>query len=87
MLQNNFCRVCWLDLWYPIWWEDGDSPSYDICPCCGTEFWYQDCNMKSIRRKRWIWFEENDWKWHDSKRRPAEWDKEKQLKQIPKEFS
>lgn len=86
MLPNNFCRVCWLDLWYPIWWDDWKSPSFDICPCCGTEFWYQDCLINAIRKQRDLWLLEKNGEWHHPKEKPANWDLEKQKHQIPKEF-
>ncbi|MGB7430615.1 MAG: hypothetical protein WA933_22715 [Microcoleaceae cyanobacterium] len=48
MHNKNSCRVCGYDMKYPIWGEDGNTPSFDICPCCGTEFGYEDCTPQSI---------------------------------------
>lgn len=42
METNSFyCRVCGLYLGYQPWGEDGKTPSYEICPCCGVEFGYE----------------------------------------------
>ena len=35
---NNFCPVCGYPLSdYNPWGDDGKTPTYDICPCCGVE--------------------------------------------------
>jgi hypothetical protein len=52
------CRVCgfrYENDYYP-WGEDGNSPSYDICICCGAEFGFDDDTPENVSayRKKWI---------------------------------
>ena len=53
---SSVCRVCGFELGFHPWGEDGTDPSFDICPCCGTEFGYQDTLLSAIikARQRWI---------------------------------
>lgn len=80
---NSICRVCGFryDNYYP-WGEDGKSPSFDICDCCGTEFGYQDCNIDAIRAKREKWIEEGA-KWDSLEIQPINWSLEESLMRIP----
>lgn len=40
---NNFCHVCGYPLGdYNPWGDDGKTPTYDICPCCGVEWGNED---------------------------------------------
>lgn len=53
----NTCRICGYTAENFIpWGEDGQIPSYEICPCCNVEFGYEDTQISSIRnyRKKWI---------------------------------
>lgn len=55
--MNEFvCRICGFLLEEKPWGEDGEAPTYDICPCCGVEFGNEDYCLDSIReyRIRWI---------------------------------
>ncbi|EGQ8490607.1 MULTISPECIES: hypothetical protein [Vibrio] len=59
MSNNNdkmACRVCGLIQLDPPWGEDGKSPNYDICSCCGVEFGYEDSSVKGVStyRKKWL---------------------------------
>jgi hypothetical protein len=46
--MNNMCPVCGFGLDFPP--ED-----FNICPCCGTEFGYDDASRSySELRKRWL---------------------------------
>jgi hypothetical protein len=85
-MGNHFCRVCGKYYEDPPWGEDGRSPSYIICWCCGVEFGYEDYTLESARayRKQWI---ENGTEWWDKKQKPANWDLTLQLKNIPKDFA
>ncbi len=81
------CRVCGLFLgkdYFP-WGEDGQCPTFDICPCCGVEFGYEDCSAESIKAFRNEWFVEET-PWFDPKRKAENWSLEEQLKNIPEEF-
>ena len=85
-MTNKFvCRICGKTQPEPPWGEDGNSPTYCICSCCGVEFGYEDYSLISIHafRKRWI---DQGAKWFRLKDRPENWSLEEQLKQIPKEF-
>lgn len=83
--EVNICRVCGRDFGEPVWGEHGDCPTFFICPCCGVEFGYGDFTSEAIKnwRERWI---RSGTKWRDEKDKPADWDLEKQLSQIPKQF-
>ena len=85
MQNKNICRVCGFDLGYPIWGEDNNSPTYDICPCCGVEFGYGDCLKKAIMNFRANWLSKGG-EFEDKKFMPKDWDLTKQLNQIPPEW-
>jgi hypothetical protein len=47
------CRCCgWSFGDYFPWGEDGMSPTYDICDCCGCESGYQDYCLDSLLEYR-----------------------------------
>jgi hypothetical protein len=85
MISINVCRVCGKIQCEPPWGEDGISPNYTFCDCCGVEFGYGDCWLIAIHssRKRWL---DQGAKWDNPKERPVDWDLEEQLKQIPEQF-
>ena len=69
----------------PPWGEDGETPSWEICPCCGTEFGYEDCTVFAAKKQRAKWMEDGaQWTAHNEK--PANWKLEDQIKNIPKDF-
>lgn len=88
----QFCRVCGLFLgkdvkgneYFP-WGENGNSPSFDICICCGVEFGYGDCFLEDIRAFREEWMKKGS-PWRSPEYKPENWSLEEQLKTIPKEF-
>lgn len=89
MNKNNHilnCRVCGLDQGFKPWGADGETPSFDICDCCGLTFGYQDCQISAIRKHRSQWLE-NEARWHCPKEKPENWSLEEQMKNIPEEFS
>ena len=51
---RHCCRVCGLDQGEPIWGEDGRTPTYGICSCCGVEFGYGDEDRENCRTIRKI---------------------------------
>lgn len=85
MMDEIRCRVCGWVLAEPPWGEDGRSPSYEICSCCGCEFGYEDCRASGILtyRKKWI---DSGGVWFSPKDKPEGWSLEDQLKQIPEEL-
>lgn len=85
MHNNNACRVCGYELPSPPWGKDGASPTWDICPCCGTEFGYEDCTPASAREKRAQWIA-GGMKWFDRRKTPLDWDYSIQCLKIPNEY-
>lgn len=79
------CRICWFENDFFVWGELWESPSFRICPCCGTEFWYEDCQLSAIKenRKKWL---SSQIKWFDENKKPDNWDLEEQIKNIPKKY-
>lgn len=49
------CRVCGLRQGSPPWGEDGKTPSFEICDCCGVEFGYEDASPKAAEAYRQAW--------------------------------
>lgn len=76
------CPVCGYDkLSEPPYDKFGD-PSYEICPCCGFEFGYDDLNLGfDYKTYRGIWIG-NGAKWFSEEEKPNEWDLERQLHNI-----
>ena len=83
---KNVCKVCGLHFpeFFP-WGETGETPSHDICDCCGIEFGYEDNNVESVRvaRKKWLVDGAN---WFNPENKPSVWNPNDQLKNIPPEF-
>ena len=80
-----YCRVCGLYSEELPWGEDGKTPSYDFCYCCGVEFGYEDYIVETVKcyRNEWI---ENGAKWSEEEFKPENWDLEEQMKNIPERF-
>ncbi|MEJ5153009.1 hypothetical protein [Comamonas sp. MYb396] len=79
------CRVCGYLLNDPPWGEDGCSPTWSLCPCCGTEFGYEDATPASIKRKRIDWISGGA-KWFEPRLMPVGWSFEIQSLGIPEKF-
>jgi hypothetical protein len=67
------------------WGEDGRSPSYGYCVCCGVEFGYQDASPVGARRWRTRWLDSGP-QWHDPSAQPPGWNLDEQLAAIPEAF-
>lgn len=68
-----FCRVCGLIyIDYLPWGNDNNSPTNDICDCCGCEFGYEDCNLNAIKSYRDNWIK-NNYEWFNNKYKPSNW--------------
>lgn len=80
------CRVCGWDQGFEPWGEDGNTPTFDICDCCGVQFGYEDCNAMCVKKLRDQWIK-NGAKWVSPKSRPENWSLEDQLKHIPDEYA
>jgi hypothetical protein len=79
------CRVCGLNQDFEPWGEDGESPTFDICGCCGVEFGYGDCNLNAIYASRAKWLENNA-AWSCPNEKPPNWSLEEQMKGTPPRF-
>lgn len=82
---ETHCRVCGLDQGYPPWGDDGETSSFDICSCCGTEAGYEDNSPAAARMNRQRWLATGA-QWFCPAERPADWDLQEQLKHIPPAF-
>ena len=84
-MRNHHCRVCGLYNETPPWGEDGLTPTYEICPCCGVESGNEDFTPESTKlyRDKWI---NHGAKWFDPDEKQDHWDWMEQKKNIPGEF-
>ena len=83
--KRNICKVCGLFLDEPPWGDDGKTPSFEICDCCGVEFGYEDATIESIKRFRDKWIKSGA-KWFNAKKKPDAWSLEEQFKNVAKEY-
>lgn len=80
--EKLVCRVCGLVQAEPPWGEDEATPSFDICDCCGVEFGYEDATRPAVVRYRAAWIKAGA-RWHNPRMRPAAWDLDRQLTNVP----
>lgn len=78
---DHHCSVCGYPLDHLPWGEDGRSPTYEICPCCGVEFGNEDYTPASIQRYRAKWIQEGAI-WFTPEAMPDDWKLEEQLANI-----
>lgn len=73
------CPVCGFPaLEEPAWDPETGSPSFNICPCCGCEFGYDDATPQARERYRQQWIDRGA-PWFKPELRPVNWDLEEQL--------
>ena len=84
---EGICPVCgYAGLLEPAW--SGDSPSYEICPCCGIEFGYDDSSTTQKGRRtrhlelRAAWIAAGYPWWSTEQDPPTGWDPTVQLRRI-----
>lgn len=82
---SHECRVCGYHTEEYPWGEDGKSPKYQICPCCGVQFGKEDIDLESIRTYRQKW-QKKGGKWFQKKEKPNDWNMDEQMGNIPEEF-
>lgn len=80
--KKYICPVCGYDRLDERPYDIIGEPSFNICPCCGFEYGFDDMNcgytFESYRNK-WI----NDGaKWFSKKEKPRNWNLEEQLKNL-----
>jgi len=83
-MMRDLCPVCGLTLDKPAW--GGDLASFQICPCCGTQFGYEDSGPKSSRQERWRelrqrWID-GGMNWWSDNQPPEGWDAKEQLARV-----
>ena len=76
------CRVCGYQDDNLPYGEDGKTPSFDICACCGVTHGYEDTLVAAVLRYRKIWISGGS-KWFAPRFRPASWNLAQQLAMIP----
>lgn len=76
------CRVCGLVHAEPPWGDDGRTPLFEMCDCCGVEFGYQDSTPLGVARYRKKWLDAGG-AWDNPKTRPPDWNLAEQLAGIP----
>ena len=74
-------EVCGYQLNYLPWGEDGKTPCFDICPCCGVEFGNEDYTEESLKEYRAKWISEGA-HWFDPKLQPQNWSLQEQISNI-----
>ncbi len=79
------CRICGHSSENFPWGEDGKSPSFQICSCCGVQFGKEDDTLESIKEYRAGWISKGG-KWFVKNETPEGWNIETQMKNIPNEF-
>ena len=79
------CRVCGLEQRFFPWGEDGQTPTFDICSCCGVEFGYEDATRLAVQNYREAWLTHGA-KWWRRDEMPENWCLEGQLKNVPPDF-
>jgi hypothetical protein len=84
-LSLHHCYVCGAPSEDSPWGEDGRSPLFEICPCCGCEHGYEDASIKGIEKLRAEWLATGG-KWREPKYQPAGLTLEQQLSNIPQEL-
>lgn len=67
--MSRYCQVCGYESAAPPWGEGGRCPSFDLCPCCGVEWGYQDATAQGIQRFRKVWLATGG-AWADSRVAP-----------------
>ena len=50
--EKYYCRICGYRCVVPPWGEDGETPNFEYCDCCGVEFGYGDATIKVVKKHR-----------------------------------
>ncbi|OOR12035.1 hypothetical protein BW897_15000 [Bacillus cereus] len=80
--MNFICLICGFDDLLDPPYDEDEDPSYEICPCCGFQFGFDDCDQGYTfveYREKWL---EKGAIWHNNAKKPTGWSLEKQLKNI-----
>jgi hypothetical protein len=79
--ESFTCLVCGYTNLDEAPYDNYGCASYIICPCCGTEFGYDDCTISHIAlRQKWI---KSGMKWWSKNILPQKnWNPKEQLQQL-----
>ena len=70
-MKKHICPVCDCDCLIDEPYNENGDGSYEICPCCGFQFGYDDFPNKEEQIKLWrINWIKNERKWFSSVRKP-----------------
>lgn len=77
--MKNICPVCYFDDLFEPPYDNRGIGSYEICPCCGFQFGYDDFPNKKEQIILWRekWLAEGS-KWFSKCRKPKGEDSEEQ---------
>jgi hypothetical protein len=77
--SQKICPVCGYDGLEEPAYDEAGCASFEICPCCGIEFGYDDA-QKTHNELRNLWLG-SGCPWHSLENRPpAGWNAEQQLR-------
>lgn len=79
--QNITCPVCGFTGLDDFPYDGTGCPSYTICPCCGTEFGYDDSAV-AHRELRVRWKKGGMLWWSKRRSPPMGWDPKKQMNEA-----
>ena len=79
------CRICGALQDEAPWGDDGVTPSFNICDCCGVEFGYEDCTLSAVKKYREFWLT-NGGHWISKSKELRDWSLEDQLEKIPEDY-
>lgn len=84
-MSDHNCRVCGLYIDDLPCVEDGNCPTYEICPCYGVEFGNEDYKTEPTKRYREKWISEGA-NWFEPNEKPEKWEKKNSLKTFHENF-
>jgi hypothetical protein len=76
--MKYLCPVCFYDQLDDPPYDDKGCASFEICPCCGTEFGYDDSMTRHDELKK-QWLAKGGQWWSASQPPPIGWSLEAQL--------
>ena len=77
----NICPVCGYNGLHEPAYDRFGCSSFEICPCCGTEFGYQDAG-RSHESLRAEWIANGMPWWSDARKAPPDWNPLQQLRSL-----
>lgn len=83
--MNYICLICGFDKLYEPPYDKYSCASFEICPCCGTEFGYHIVHPNqekiTLLKEKWI---KNGMIFNNNNRIPLNWSSSEQLKNLNK---